>query len=147
MRKRTSRDAQTFPLSEIKPHQRPSHDREGPVRRRSGALRFQSATPVARSFIPWPLSSTSTCFLVVHPVIHSLVESRGMRNRRERPDWLTPSVISFQRNVMTELKKMCLDSSLVSIRSGAQQTGLNREVGRVLTKTADQSRARGLPAV
>ena len=65
-----------------------------------------------------------------------------MRNRRERPDWFTPSVISFQRNVMTELKKMCLDSSLVSIRSGAQQTDLNREVGRVLTKAADQSRRR-----
>ena len=68
-----------------------------------------------------------------------------MRNRRERPDWSTPSVISFQRNVMTELNKrksFRLDSSLVSIRSGAQQTDLNREVGRVLTKAADQSRRR-----
>ena len=53
-------------------------------------------------------------------------------------------MISFQRNVMTELKekKLRLDSSLVSIRSGAQQTDLNREVGRVLTKAADQSRRR-----
>ena len=68
-----------------------------------------------------------------------------MRNRRERPDWSNPSVISFQRNVMTELKrkkKLRLDSSFVSIRSGAQQTDLNREVGRVLTKAADQSRRR-----
>ena len=68
-----------------------------------------------------------------------------MRNRRERPDWSTPSVISFQRNVMTELNKrksFRLDSSLVSIRSGAQQTDLNREAGRVLTKAADQPRRR-----
>ena len=32
------------------------------------------------------------------------MELRGMRNRREMPDWSTPSVISFERNVMTELK-------------------------------------------
>ena len=65
-----------------------------------------------------------------------------MGNRRERPDWSTPPVISFQRNVMTELKKrkkLRLDSNLVSIRSGAQQADLNSEVGRVLTKAADQS--------
>ena len=42
---------------------------------------------------------------MVHPAIHSLVELRGMRNRREMPDWSTPSVISFERNVMTELKR------------------------------------------
>ena len=63
-----------------------------------------------------------------------------MGNRRERPDWPIPSVISFQRNVMTELKKKRLDSSLAPIQSGAQQTDLNRGVGRVLTKAADQSR-------
>ena len=46
---------------------------------------------------------------------------------------------------MTELKKrkkFHLNSSLESIRGGAQQTDLNREVGRVLTKAAGQSRRR-----
>ena len=57
-----------------------------------------------------------------------------MGNRRERPDWSPPPVISFQRNVMTERNKkkrkkyLRLYNNLVSIRCGAQQTDLNTEL-------------------